>query len=429
MTTQAALNIFARPDTRKWVFTGILIRLLLMPFTTHSDLLSVYYRAHLLLDGRAVNGFGPNLFNLMHAGYLWLIRPLIPYSTMWGNPEQSTYLVFDWLAFVNSPLVFRQLFLFKLPYLGFEILAVWMLLKLIKPEQTASVMAFWMLNPVVIFSTYIFGRFDIVIVFLILSALYLAKEERPNLALLVLGLAAMLRVYPIILILPFALMLKTETSARVRLALLGLLPFAVSVAAGLTQAEAQLKGFTGMQHMAYPLAMKFSLELQDNLYVFVFLYSLIIMYLYVHPRQGISSLKRFGFYIVLLYFSTSFFHPHYFLWLVPFLAFYVNEPQFKPIYWVQVGAWMTYTFQWGRALAGYLIAPLSPAFFWSALSPSEWIDKYYPAVQVIGIGRSLFSATCLAMAYIVWRRHRAGSDAILTYLSGSPKVGADADGR
>jgi hypothetical protein len=413
----------------KWIWTGLVIRLLVMPFTTHSDLLSVYYRAHLFLEGRPLQAFGPSLFNSVHGGYLWLIKPLIPYSTMWGSPGQNSYsMVFDWLTFVNSPVVFRQLFLFKLPYLGFEILAVWVLLKLIKPEQKASVLAFWMLNPVVIFSTYIFGRFDIIIVFLILSALYLAKEERPNLALIVLGLAVLLRVYPVILILPFALILKREAAARVRLALLGFLPFALSVAAGAAQGEAQSKALTGMQHMAYPLAMKFSLGTQDNLYVFVFLYSLIVMYLYVNPREGVSSLKRFGFYIVILFFATSFFHPHYFLWLVPFSAFYFNEPQFKPIYWVQVGTWMTYTFQWGRSLAGYLIAPLSPAFFWTIMSPSEWIEQYYPAVQVIGISRSLFSATCLAMAYIVWRRCRGGSGDILNYLSQSPKLGVDADG-
>jgi hypothetical protein len=412
MGKKTALTIFARQDFRKWILTGLLIRLLLMPFTTHSDLLSVYYRAHLFLEGRFPVGLGPSVFSMMHAGFLWLIRPLLPYSTMWGSPDQNSYMPFDWLDFINSTAVFRELFLFKLPYLVFEVLAVWLLLKLTADQKHhVGVVAFWMMNPVVIFSTYIFGRFDIIIVFLILSALYLAQQERPNWALLVLGLAAMLRLYPIILILPFALVLRTEPAARARLVLLGVLPFAASMFAGLLQPEASLRGVAGMQHMAYPLTMKFSLELQDSLYVFVFLYSLIVMYLYLNPHPGIANLKRFCFYVVLLYFATSFFHPHYLIWLAPFSAFYFHQPDFKPIYWTQVGAWITYTFQWGRSLAGYIIAPLSPAFFWSVLSPSEWIDQYYPAVQVIGIGRSVFSATCLAMAYIIWRRHRGAKDA------------------
>src|SRR3990170_8177529 len=96
---EAPEGIFKQRDVRKWLLTGLLIRLLVMPFTAHGDLLSVYHRAHLLLDGRAVNGLGPNMFNVLHAGFLWLMKPLLPYSTMWGSPKLKTYLMLDWLGF------------------------------------------------------------------------------------------------------------------------------------------------------------------------------------------------------------------------------------------------------------------------------------------------------------------------------------------
>lgn len=399
-------GIFRQEKLRKWLLSGLLLRLLVMPFTAHSDLLSIYYRAHLLLDGRAVKGLGPNMFNLLHAGFLWLIKPLLPYRIMWGAPKLKTFLMLDWLGFVNQTSVFRALFLFKLPYLAVEVLAVWMLLKLTEPERRTRVLIFWMFNPIVIFSTYIFGRFDMITVFLLLSSLYLVKSGRNDWSLVVLGGAALLRVYPIVLVLPFALILESGGWGRARLTAIGFLPLAASIFGGLVQGETGLlKDFASMQHLSYPLAMKFYLNAEDNLYVFVFLYSLLMMYLFVNHQHGLDSLKRNCFYVFLLFFATSFFHPHYLIWLVPFAAFFFDEPaQFQSIYRLHIAAWAIYTFQWGRYLAGYLLAPLSPAFFWSVPSPSEWIDRYYPAVQFIGIGRSLFSATCLAMAYLVWRR-------------------------
>lgn len=406
MGEQAQVSIFKQPSSQKWLLTGLLIRLLVMPFTTHSDLLSIYYRAHLLLDGRSVNGLGPNLFNVLHAGFLWFMKPLLPYATMWGNPQLKTYLMLDWLGFVNRPSVFRALFLFKLPYLGIEILVIWMLMKLIEPERAQKVLIFWVLNPIVIFSTYIFGRFDMVTVFLLLGALYFAKNGRNNWSLIILGLAATLRIYPIVLVFPFALILESENRDRLRLAAIGFLPLLLSIFGGVVQGETGLlKDFASMQHLSYPLAMKFFLNAQDNLYIFVFLYSLLMMFLYVNNQQGFESLKRNCYFVLLLFFATSFFHPHYLIWLVPFTAFYFDKPaQFRSIYWLHIGGWIIYTFQWGRYMAGYLLAPLSPAFFWSAISPSEWIGRYYPAVQFIGIGRSIFSATCLVMAYLVWQR-------------------------
>ncbi len=390
---------------QKWLAVGLLIRFIVMPLATHSDLLSIYQRAHLILEGRP-EGPSINLLNALHAGFLWLARPLIPYQSLWGGLQETSVSAAEWLNFVNSAAVFRTLFLLKVPYLAFELLALWALLSLVEPAKAPRTTAFWMLNPVVIFSTYIFGRFDIIIVWLLLSALILAKKDRPQLALLTLGVAAIVRVYPIILVLPFAFILKERWQDRFRLAAIGGLPLFASMALGTSSVQfGTVQNYGGMPHLEYPLAMKFFLFGQDNLYIFVFLYALTIMSLYLHPRLGFENLKRFCFYVMLMFFATSFFHPHYLLWLIPFIAFYIDVPQLLPLHGVQISAWMVYTFQWGRSLAGYLIASISPAFFWAIVSPSEWVGQYYPADQLVGLGRSLFSAACLAIAYVVWRKY------------------------
>ncbi len=398
---------FKQTGIRKWILTGLLIRLIVMPITTHGDLLSIYHRAHLLLDGSNVKGLGPSFFNVIHAGFLWVFRPLLPYSSMWGDTKAKTLLAFDWLAFVNQTAVFRELFIFKLPYLLFEILVIWMLIKLTEPERVEKVVAFWVLNPIVIFSAYIFGRFDMITVFLLLSSLYFAKLGMKNRSLLMLGLSALLRIYPIVLVLPFALILESDFKKRVRLGLVGLFPLLASMAVGWAQGQIGIiRGIAPMGHLAYPLAMKFFLGLNDRLYIFVLIYSLILLFLYIEPQIGFKNLVQYSFYVLALFFATSFFHPHYLIWIVPFMAFYFDIPKFQSVYRLLLVGWVIYTFQWGRDLAGSLLAPLSPAFFWSTLSPSEWINHYYPSVQIIGMGRSFFSATCLALVYLVWKKHK-----------------------
>ena len=387
---------------------GLLVRLIVMPFTTHSDLLSVYHRAHLILGGASITKFAPDLFNLLHAGYLWLLKPLLPYSAMWSPTNLHTYVFADWLGFVNNQSIFRILFLFKFQYLVFELLAVWLLLKLVPRERAVSVTAFWMMNPIVIFSTYIFGRFDIIIVFLLLSALYLAREDRPGRAMLVLGLATLLRVYPVILVLPFAMILGRNFRDRARLAMLGLLPLIIPLTIGLTRGPDFIRQFTSMTHLTYPLLMKFSFLGRDNLYVFVLIYFLLLFNLYIHPRSGYAKLQRYSFYVMATLFATSFFHPHYFMWLMPFITFYVDDLRVLRIHHIQIGAWAVLAMQWGRSLAGFLLAPLSPAFFWALASPLDWVDRVYPSVQFIGIGRSLLAATLVAMAYVVWLQTHRG---------------------
>src|SRR3990170_8189848 len=248
---EAPEGIFKQRDVRKWLLTGLLIRLLVMPFTAHSDLLTVYQRAHLILAGRSIKGLGPRLFNYIHAAFLLLVRPFLPYATIWGDPKLQATLGVDWLGFVNQPSAFRALFLFKLPYLAIEVLVIWLLLKLTEPDRRLQVLVFWILNPIVIFSTYIFWRFDVITVSLLLAALYMAKKGWNNRAVAILGIAVLLRVYPIILILPFALILESRPGSRARLAAIGFSPFLASIFAGWAQGEAGLlKNFAAAQHLS-----------------------------------------------------------------------------------------------------------------------------------------------------------------------------------
>lgn len=395
-----------------WLLLAFFLRLLLMPFTAHSDLLSVYGRAYLILEKGGLGLFGLNTINLLHAGFLLLLKPFLAYKVVFNHYNLLTFTENDWLGFINQPGIFRVLFFFKLPYLIFEVLAILLLFKTFANSPYKNkIIKFWLFNPVIIFATYIFGRFDIIVILLLLLAVWAAKLNRPYRAVIALGLATVLRLYPVILLLPFTLIFSQKTRERWGLFLAGLAPFFLSLLAESfnRQSAASIKDITGLSHLSYPLAMRFSFEITpyDNLYVFVFIYVLLIFYLFLKPQSGFANLVSFSLYVMLAFFATSFFHPHYFSWLLPFLIFFIQDKTVANFYWLQVGSWLVYTFQWGRPLAAYLIAPLSPAFFWSLPAPIELIEKVMPVVQLIGVGRTVFSASSLVLIYLVYKQAQA----------------------
>lgn len=412
-----------------WLLLAFFIRLLLMPFTAHSDLLSVYGRAYLILEKGGLGLFGLNTINLLHAGFLWLLKPFIAYKAVFNDYNLLTFTESDWLGFINQLGIFRVLFFLKLPYLIFEVFAILLLFKAFANSPNKDrIIKFWLFNPVIIFATYIFGRFDIIVILLLLLAVWAAKLNRPYRAVIALGLATVLRLYPALLLLPFSLILSQKTKERWGLFLAGLTPFFLSllVESLSRQPDTALKDITGLSHISYPLAMRFSFEMTpyDNLYIFVFIYVLLIFYLLLKPQTGFDSLLRFSLYIMLAFFATSFFHPHYYSWLLPFLIFFVPDKVVANFYWLQVGSWLVYTFQWGRPLAARLIAPLSPAFFWHLPAPIELIEKIMPAVPLIGVARTVFSACSLVLIYLIYKQSRAETLSSKTLVKQEVKVEA-----
>ena len=84
-------------------------------------------------------------------------------------------------------------------YLLIELIALWLLFKVLKAygRDPHWALLYW-LNPMLIYSVYNAGHMDVILVPLLIGALYLAKR-RPLWASFVLGLAAAVKIWPLIL--------------------------------------------------------------------------------------------------------------------------------------------------------------------------------------------------------------------------------------
>jgi len=398
----------------KWLLIGLLIRLTFMPFTVYfPDLLGIYWRSSLIAYQGIFSGGLQIVINYFHAFFLWIFKPLMPYfDSILYDPGMRGGTSWEMLeTFVYHPNVFRTLFLFKVPYLLFDLGCALLLLRIFKNgKKGLAAFIFWMVNPVLIFATYIAARHEVVAIFFILLSLYYAKNNLSAKSLFSLGVSIIIRFYPLMLLPFFIVILGRRFWERVKLAFWGILPLGLlMILTRLFHQTAQVEKIAQIPHTRYLLSMAFYLGyLSDRVFIFVALYAVLLLYTIFRTDHSFASLWRMLLILLLGIFATSFFHVHYFMWIVPFLALQVVEDRrFIGLFTILIFGWIVYSFQWKETFAGLLFTPLNARYFMSLPSPFEIINEYYPAANFIGIWRSIFSGVCLWMMYLVLRESMA----------------------
>jgi len=392
----------------KWLLVGLLIRLAFMPIALHLDLLSVYQRSSLMAySGVLWVGAGQTFVHYIHAFFLLIFKPLMPYleGALQGATGSASWSV--WREFTIHPNVFRTLFLFKLPYLIFDLGCAFLLLAIfLDKKKGVTAFKFWLLNPVVIFAAFIFSRYEPMAIFFILLSLYYARNNLQVRALFSLGVAVIIRLYPLILLPFFVIILGKGLRQRLKLAFWGLLPLGIMTALSkLFYGVSDAGQLAKLPHTNYLMSLRFPLGFAyDVIFIFFAGYTILFLYAYFKTNHSFVDLWKSVLGLLLLFFATCFFHPHYFMWLIPFLTLQVVEDKrFIGLFAIQILCWIVYTFQWKEDLAGYLFVPLNPSYFMSLRSPFEIINQYYSAANFIGIFRSIFSGVSFWMIYLLFK--------------------------
>lgn len=404
-------DLAAKRSIYIWLLIGVLIRFTFMPIALHFDLLSIYQRsAQIAYEGDMGMGLGQIFAHYIHAFFLFIFKPLMPYleTALPGRGGSASWL--GWRAFIMYPTVFRTLFLFKAPYLIFDLGSAFLLLAILKNRRKGLIaFKFWMLNPVIIFSAFIFSRYEPIVIFFILLSLYYAKNNLSARALFSLGIAVIVRSYPLMLVPFFVIIIGKTFWQRLKLASWGLLPLGImTVVSRLSRGAGQIGeigAWANMYHTNYLMALRWPMRISyDMIFVFFMGYTILFLYTYFRTNHSFAHLWKINLILLLFFFATCFFHPHYFMWLIPFLALQVVEDKrFIGLFAIQILGWIVYTFQWKEALAGYLFAPLNYSYFTGLRSPFELIGQYYSAANFIGIFRSIFSGVSFWMVYLLFK--------------------------
>ncbi|MFQ6066291.1 MAG: hypothetical protein ACE5K3_03315 [bacterium] len=387
----------------KWILVGLLIRLALMPFTIHGDIVGRNWTAYFLTyQGYLPSHYmhHPPLAYYIMSFFQFLFKPVMPF---YGD---SPYSAGHW---TNGPYVFRFLFLLKSYYLFFDFGAAFLLLRLIDGQKKRLLaFKFWILNPVIIFVTYIHGQFDILPTFFLTLSLYYTAKNRLVRSFFWLGIGAAIKNFLFLYLVPSIILLGKGKIEKLKLLLWATVPYLALIYPYLGKPGSQDIGVWSGQSQRI-LDFEFNLGDFDRVYVFIIGYTIISVFTYIHDHASNGKVMyervwRVELMVSLWLYITVLFHPQWFVWIMPLLTLFILEnKRLITLYWLLVICFFVYTFRWGRGLFGRLFMPIDPVFFSKIKSPAEFIVSFYPYARFIHIFRSIFAGVLIWMMYEVYR--------------------------
>ncbi len=332
------MNTLKKLLTNKIFLIGLLIRLAVMPFTGHYDIRGINFAVYQLpfhhvtdvykiaesgpIDYIVNVNFGreyfiyPPLTYFTLGSVMWLLSPLYGSGFVgWINGYGN-----DILRVITHPDVFRYLFLMKIPYLIFDVLMVITLVKFGSTDkEKKKLLAYWWLNPIVIFLPYVWGQFDIIPAFFtVLGAWHMRKNV--YLGSFLMGIAAAYKNYPLLFLPLIILAIAKNWKQGIAMFLAGVLPFIATVAPYAGEKFFRDTVLFSWQSQKM-LDFMWGIGGDDGIYPFVIGYTIIAFWTFQVARKN----KDFTSPIIMSlmwYYATTNFHHQWFMWVLPFLTLY-----------------------------------------------------------------------------------------------------------
>jgi hypothetical protein len=429
----------------RWMVLGIFIRFLLMPLMASPDFTTTAWISLTIVQkNQLIFSIDPPAVFFLLGFFYKLLLPLFPQGilNLLASPIGFTPTPFQVFSLLE-PGIHTFLFLGKLPFLLFDVLSAFLILHLFS-DGNKALFAFkiWLINPIVIAISYVYGQYDIVAVFFLILALYFLKRNKYGWTALSLGIGAMFKVFSLAL-LPIvavsywkkqdekSLTLKTLKTGNI--IIYGLLPlllipiifstipqyyesanFALSSGTFFngffgetfySQGVATAPFYSGIFNflLNFSYAFQTSFSASDFVYFIPFVYALLFLgATYEHQLSFEKTCKYFSVFL-LLYYSFSLFYPQWFLWIQPLLIILMveNPKTYKKLFVLILPLFFLYTLQSDAVLSTILITPIVPqALFWP--SPITLMNNAgLPGSQLISIFRAFLSAVCVFMAFYI----------------------------
>lgn len=388
----------------RWLLIGLFVRLVFMPIAVHTDFLLInkalhYFSVHgvinvykyIHLHPTAAGDFYtyPPLSYFLLGTFQFLLRPVMPYLDRMAE------------AGSNNPNLFPYLFTMKLPYLLFDVAGALFLLRFFdSTEEKLRAYKFWMINPIVIFGTYLMGQFDIIPTFFIIIAFYFVYRKDPIKSLLFLGLSAALKNFALLLILPFVLIQGRSLKDYVKLTFFGLLPYLLTTGPFMFSSYYRQASMLASQNKRL-FDMQLSIGYGQSLYVFIIGYVFVLALAFYYKREGsFREVLNISLAAFILLYAFSLWNPQWLIWIMPLLAIqFALDRRMWPYHLILFVSFIFITFWWGKDLAGALFMPLNSRFFAALPAPSEVIGRFISANGLINFFRTVFAGTSLWIAY------------------------------
>lgn len=366
-----ALSTF-HPDIRAFNLAGELIG--------SGNILSLYdYLASCSVDNPLVRTFGADLF--IYPPLVYLLHGVFNFifSVIFGKEVVNGFMI-EQVSYFGNWLFNLHLLLLKVPYFFFDLPAVWAVTGLFDRKRDQLFAAcLWLFNPVILYSAYMMGQFDVIPAVLTIWSLWCIRRKKLYFAALLLGLAAAFKLYPLFLIVPFIVIGK-NWQEKFSLGFLAVFPYLLSVIPFLPspgfRTYALMAGLT--QKTLYA---QIPVSGGESLLLFPLLLLVLYFYFWFFDRT-VERIWQRWLVVLLSFFIFTHFHPQWLSWLVPFLVIEVVSFRFKTVL-LQLFLALSFigmVFLFDPSLTVKIFAPLFPSLF---SLPGTWqemgvrIDEVY----------------------------------------------------
>lgn len=384
-----------------WIVIGIFLRLVVMPFTIHPDLRGHYLGSYFIVAKGQLFGFYDYISRLprtdpiakiygdgflvyspltylFHAAYLAIVYPVFP-------EKLYLQLVTDMGQAVKNPGIYYLIFLLKLPYLLVDMGCLWLMLKLADEKHRRLAAILWAFDLPVIYSAFLIGQFDILMVVFIFLGLYLLlKKNKPHWSAVSLAVAAAFKPFPLFL-LPFL------PGNKIKNLVFGGLTYLVIIAPYLPSRGYRMYALMAEQSdkMWYARIM-----VSGSQYLPLFAVGLVFLFWLNLYRRPLMPDWAWLSAPLLLFFSVTHYHPQWFAWLVPFLfmsLIYIKKSVPVIIALLIIQLFIILSFE----------SSLNFGLFGIDFYPFAFLSRYYPADQFVSLVRGALTGTILGFIWVL----------------------------
>ena len=407
----------------KWTGIGLLIRLLIMPFTMHGqDLVFINYFPMAFVEKGIWDPYGFISADFAHfpATYYgpvsFIIMSISNFITIkvFNSPslvamlELSSAMIgrafstIDYVRAFSGFNLYKNLFLMKSPYLVFDFAIGAILLKLAASgKQPLQAYKLWMLNAVVLQSVYAVGGAYLIPAFFVIVALYAALKKRPYFSIVLLSLGGATKLFPYFLIMPACLLLGNNWRKRASLLISGgLVTVLVYLPFYLSSGNSVLGFFISSGNVQYSGVARWLLP-----GLFLILYSLISLKAKEDSMKEEPARKLLYYFAIVMFLSYAAFPVRfrYFVFITPLLALIV--PQYRKFGIFTASIIMALAFQWlpYRDLQLGLFAPINAEYFLGFPTIQEVIGRYVNIEIIYKITARALVLSFLAGAWWIWQ--------------------------
>lgn len=398
------------------VLIGVLIRFVLAPLTMHADIFFVYKFPHFLSHGQW------NVYEIAEKDYNASYYPAITlfiftffdfiFSSLFSTYEAFVHSLFttNSILALNSPNIFSNVLLFKTPYFVFEALILLMAWKMIEKDSTKKNFTFLMaVNPLIIYSTYLFGQFDLLPAYFLFAAGFFALQKgREHWGSIAIACGFMSKIFPIIFF-PFYLLIAAHNIKNaIKLTLYFLLPI-LTIYSALYAINGDSIFFL-LKNFSYNLNTTQSIKHLLIRLLQAATYGVICWHAFFIAKKQLSYPLIAKYFLVIYmaaYWGLYVHSTHYFIWHIPFFILLASfDPKWEKRMYILVTIIFLAGLRDRTSFIG-LLAPLNPEFFLSFPSLKDltgflfdqtiydlsisYIFKGYAGLIIYWIFKDLFS--------------------------------------